>query len=98
VSDEIKPRVDEDGVAWCDLQCEQAFVFHKARLRFCKLIDHAQPDLDGNVCPVHARRMAQWAERARSYIEFAVGVASNREVYDDGIALLADYPGEQGGE
>lgn len=60
---EINPRMD-DGVWWCDAGCEHGFVFHKAR--FCKLIAKAHPDLDGNICPVWAKRMAVECEAWRS--------------------------------
>ena len=51
-------------------------------------------------CPVAARRMAQWAERARFLLselaQIDVPIESAR--FMEAAKLLRDYPGRQGGE
>jgi hypothetical protein len=60
VSEDIKPRVDEDGVAWCDAGCsfkENTFcTFDKGGGKSMFTIQHNFHN--GDVCPVAARRNA----------------------------------------
>jgi hypothetical protein len=60
VTDDIKPRVDEDGVAWCDDGCPQA---NKCEYYSCEdiaglLAWTAESTFCCEVCPVAARRNA----------------------------------------
>lgn len=67
---DIKPRIDDDGVGWCDVDCEQCIVSSSGHPEWssnwysCVLLG-GRPVDQSIVCPVHARRMAQWAERAK---------------------------------
>ena len=99
MSDEIKPRIDEDGVGWCDAGCPQSR--NPGPINTTCLADGGEVRMHGRairrafgsvgeVCPVHARRMAQWAGRARCCI--ADGSIPLR--WEE---LLCDYPGKQGG-
>ena len=91
-TDDIKPRIDEDGVPWCDTGCPQ---YDRA------LITLVEPDksLCSNnagaewLCPVHARRVVQWAEKVRDLPGSHVAGLSVELA-----ALIRACPGEKGGE
>jgi len=55
---EIKPRVDEDGVAWCDAKCPafQPEWFRKGGPPGCSVGGHI---INTCICPVAVRRMAR---------------------------------------
>jgi len=58
----IKPRIDEDGVGWCDAQCPlnvPALDVVMGVLGENKVAEDCWMSFPGDVCPVHARRMAQ---------------------------------------
>ena len=102
--DHIAPRIDGDGVGWCDAGCPQ---YTDPMTR-----GPAKPacaiDMPGaanrwpmdEVCPVHARSVAQWAEWAYNWLRWEVDTDDTAEVLAatcDGEQLILDYPGKQGG-
>ena len=108
MSDDIKPRIDEDGVGWCDAGCPQyTDPMTKGPAKPACAIDmpgaaNRWPMYEA--CPVHARRMAQWAGRAHGVMDKAQnphqGIGADcvplywRAAFRD---VMADYPGKQGG-
>jgi hypothetical protein len=67
VTDDIKPRVDEDGVAWCDAGCpfkENTFcTFGNGGGKSMFTIQHNFHN--GDVCPIAARRNAALLRECR---------------------------------
>ena len=64
MTDEIKPRIDEDGVGWCDSRCPQLWSTSYPDLNTeseCHIDGRIMCDVE--VCPIHARRMAQEMNR-----------------------------------
>jgi hypothetical protein len=100
VSDEIKPRIDEDGVGWCVQGCpfgdkeEATPLSDKTEEELCLVTKWEC------VCPVHARRMAQWAHDALSALQLCFGYhwVGNPLCEDEERLgeLLDDYPGKRG--
>jgi hypothetical protein len=99
MTDEIRPRIDKNGVGWCNKECPCMGHPYTTFNTTCWYPD----PLAGEVCPVHARRMAQWAERAREILPYLIS-SIPRSVRDDVLSsadveqLLRDYPGKDGGE
>ena len=75
---DIKPRIDEDGVGWCDpVQCPEA-VLHDE----CSILGVGLCDTEGSVCPVWARRMAVENEAWRSWrITISSDMPAEREYW-----------------
>ena len=94
MTDEIKPRIDEDGVSWCVQGCpfgdkeEAAPLSDKTEEELCLVTKWEC------VCPVHARRMAQWAARALRCLKHGEPPTSLTLGWRG--ELIRDYPGKQG--
>ena len=93
---EIKPRIDDDGVPWCDAGCPQAQEFS---ITIRCLLDGK---VGGRVCPHYVKRMAALL-RWLTNIGYGVGKAGGSPEFgeaDDALkqsrALLE--PTEEGGE
>jgi hypothetical protein len=60
----IKPRIDKDGVGWCDEGCPE---FHWANtgetVMLCSVSDDVHYIDNERVCPHHAKRMAALLRR-----------------------------------
>ena len=54
---DIKPRIDEDGIGWCDAGCPQAGAGGSTDIIPCQ-IDNRYKTVSVDVCPVWAKRMA----------------------------------------
>ena len=69
MSDEIKPRVDEDGVAWCDAGCPQAkYTGEWSQECLLQPGKHYRPVLRKSACPVAARRNAALLRECRKVL------------------------------
>lgn len=111
---DIAPRIDEDGVGWCDGECSYFAKGDEGDWR-TESHDHLGDEVaclktkEDEVCPVHARRMARWAARAHDQLAGCAAMTwaycgtfetarSWEHATDD---LLRDYPGtdrQDGGE
>ena len=85
---DIKPRFDDDGVGWCVESCPHADAV--GDMTACALIPGVQLYMYDEVCPVWAKRMVAWGERARLALDLARRSATE--------ILLDDYPGVDGGD
>ena len=72
MSDDIRPRVDEDGVECCDEGCPQ---YKRNAIVVCKAIP--RETRAGIVCFVAARRNAALLRECRGVLGLAAGVPDN---------------------
>ena len=101
MADDIKPRVDEEtGDRLCCERCPAASFPDVSPGKCLCEVTNQMYSLD-LICPVHARRVAQWAERALGPLGLCLAhhwpggpMSEDEEALVD---LLDDYPGEQGG-
>lgn len=106
MSSDIKPRIDKDGVGWC-AQCNDCP--HWDETEASEFDDPVDNDLCATVmmgtrmvCPVHARRVAQWAEDVLAILDAA------QDQFHQIIVpiywrikfrrLIRTHPGAKGGE
>ena len=101
MSDEIKPRIDGDGVGRCSWNCPRGITSNNPLASITCCVPEGGVDMtEGDLCPVHARRMAQWAEKARNLISEAaqVDIPIESTNFYRAAVLIRTYPGKDGGE
>jgi hypothetical protein len=92
MSDDIRPRIDEHGVGWCDAGCPQ--LWSKS---YPDLNTESECHIDGKtmcddeVCPHHASRVAAERDRLRDAIRTALDESTT---YDEVEARLTGLVGE----
>lgn len=79
----IAPRVDDDGVGWCNAGCpqlqDQQCHCGEVHLEECAITKRTQPD--GEVCPVWAKRMVELLEEVTDCFDYNEIIDIKQKIY-----------------
>ena len=83
---EIKPRIDDDGVGWCDAGCPQASeeldgIIQCAVLKSPMWLpcEHS----NGEVCPIHTARMAALLRECEVRIGYLITIDCDQDFMEE---------------